>query len=60
MEQSAYGKMKQLLKWNDENIRMKMHAKEESRVRFYPRAHFLRAQFCWLTFNLCRFLVSQI
>jgi hypothetical protein len=31
MEQSAYGKMKQLLKWNDENIRMKMHAKEESR-----------------------------
>ena len=32
METNAYDKMKQLLKWNDENIRMKMKAKEESRV----------------------------
>ena len=37
MEQSAYDKMKQLLKRNDENIRMKMKAKEESRVRYCLR-----------------------
>jgi hypothetical protein len=30
MEKNAYDKMKQLLKWNDENIRHKMVAKEES------------------------------
>lgn len=34
MEKNAYDKMKQLLKWNDDNIRHKMVAKEES---FGPR-----------------------
>ncbi len=35
MEKNAYDKMKQLLKWNDENIRMKMVAKEQSRVALH-------------------------
>ena len=34
MEDNAYGKMKQLLKWNDANLRKKMLTKEDS---FGPR-----------------------
>ena len=30
MEDNAYGKMKQLLKWNDANLRKKIQAKEDS------------------------------
>jgi hypothetical protein len=38
MEDNAYGKMKQLLQWNDANLRKKILAKEESHG---PRHQFL-------------------
>ena len=50
MEKNAYDKMKQLLKWNDENIRMKMVAKEQSRVRNFRALTASRTELdlgCW-------------